>query len=160
MFDYQYAAFVQVIICEHLVWYGLYALHLIWRVCKNQVIAVRRVLKKAEHVLTHYAYGFHLQFACHLLDERDMPFAHLYRSDAQRTARGKFVADAARSGKEVECSAAFDVYPVVYQVEQTFLGEVGCGPRRDIGWRIEAAAFELSADYAHIRLYSCVAKRW
>ena len=83
-------------------------------------------------------------------DEIVMHGVDLDRRDAPCAARGEFVADRPRAGKEVEHVALLEIEQVAQYVEEVLLGEVGRGPRTQVFGRVDRPAPVFSADYSHV----------
>ncbi len=109
-----------------------------------------------EGVRLENLHGLEAQFRCCALDE-GVVFEVLFDGDDFRgSSRGKFVADAAGAGKEVEAARAFDVQVVGEHVEQVLFGEVRGGACAEVLVRKDLFSFVGTADYSHLWMFS----RW
>ena len=85
----------------------------------------------------------------YLLDELLLEAPNLDTDDVVGATAEQFETDAACATEEVECPTTLEIDAILEDVEESLLGQVGCGPGVEVVGRVEAASAVLTCDNLH-----------
>jgi hypothetical protein len=107
-----------------------------------------------ENIHADYLIIFQLPFGGILLDKTKHGGIFFHNGEVVHAPGSQFVADAARSAKEVERPERRQIQVILQDVEQAFFCNIGCRPGMGhFGWRMDAPAAQFTTDYAHTAIF-------
>lgn len=122
---------------------------IVGRIRKNQIELFRTCGQITEYIRFDRIKIFQSELCSRLTDEIVMHGVEFDRSNAPCAARGEFVADGTRAGKEIEHVASLEIDQIVQYVEQILFGEIGRRTGPQIVRRVDRPPFVFAADYSH-----------
>jgi len=126
----------------------IYALHFVWRVCKNDIKPVRCVFYVSERICSDHLNLHHPKPGNRILDEFSITPVHLNQCNLVGTTRCKFQCNTSCPGKKVQHPDLREIKIISQDIEQAFFCCISSRSGFKIPGNGNDPGFIFTADYS------------